>query len=54
VHDIAVRATYAARSEGGSLVASTIKALQEADEARHGRAYRAVFETRRKGWRLAA
>ncbi|HYR67250.1 MAG TPA: helix-turn-helix domain-containing protein [Reyranella sp.] len=54
VHDIAVRATYAAHRDGGSLVAATIKALQEADEARHGRAYRAVFEANRKGWRLAA
>jgi DNA-binding transcriptional regulator YiaG len=54
VHDIAVRATYAAHHDGASLIGATVKALQEADEARHGQAYRAVFEARRQGWRLAA
>jgi DNA-binding transcriptional regulator YiaG len=54
VEDIAMRATWAARTDGG-LVAATIRALQEADEARHGgRRRRAVFEARRKGWKLAA
>jgi putative transcriptional regulator len=48
--DIAIRETYAARVVGGSLIASVIKELQEADEAQQGADYRAVFKTENSGW----
>jgi DNA-binding transcriptional regulator YiaG len=51
IQDIAVRTTYAARSNGDDFVLKVIKELQNADEKAHGAAYRQVFETSNQGWR---
>ena len=49
--DIAIRETYAARVDGRGLIANVIKELQQADEVKHGKEYRSVFETKNSGWR---
>lgn len=51
MQDIAVRTTYAARSEGDDFLLSVIKELQDADEQAHGDVYRQVFEASNHGWR---
>lgn len=52
MQDIAVRTTYASRADGDEFLIGVIKELQEADEAEHGDAYRAVFEANNRGWHL--
>jgi putative transcriptional regulator len=51
MQDIAVRTTYAARSNGDDFVVAVVKELQDADEKAHGDAYRQVFEASNQGWR---
>ena len=51
MQDIAVRTTYAARTDGDDFLLSVIKDLQDADEKTHGKAYRQVFEASNHGWR---
>jgi DNA-binding transcriptional regulator YiaG len=51
MQDIAVRATYAARTTGDDFVLTVIKEMQEADEKAHGNAYKQVFEASNQGWR---
>lgn len=52
MQDIAVRTTYAARASGDEFLIGVIRELQDADEAAHGEAYRAVFEANNRGWHL--
>jgi DNA-binding transcriptional regulator YiaG len=54
MQDIAVRATYDARSASGIFLRSVIRELQEADERRHGASHRSIFESRRSGWQRKA
>lgn len=50
MQDIAVRTTYAARTNKDDFVLDVIRELQEADELAHGDAYRQVFEASNRGW----
>ena len=52
MQDIVVRTTYASRADGDEFLIQVIKELQDADEAKHGDEYRAVFEAGNRGWRL--
>lgn len=53
MQDIAVRMSYAARANDDEFLVTVIKELQDADEAKHGDAYRsAVFEATQRRWRV--
>ena len=51
IQDIAVRTSYAARSNGDDFVLTVVKELQEADEKAHGEAFERAFEDGSRGWR---
>ncbi|MFO1081913.1 MAG: helix-turn-helix domain-containing protein [Reyranellaceae bacterium] len=51
IQDIALRTTYAARTNGDDFLLNVIKEMQDADEKAHGDAYRQVFEASNHGWR---
>ena len=52
IQDIAVRATYGARTAADDFAVSVVRDLQDAGKSPRGERYRVVFEAKRNGWQM--